>query len=100
MAETSEGQSNNRTGARCCAQNARKDNRETISGSAPAQVHHSDAHTLLPSGWAIGAVPTNHQQRMNPSNPAPFETFIVSPDGKSITCKRCKKTSYNLNDVE
>lgn len=28
------------------------------------------------------------------------ETFTLSPDGKSITCKRCKRTSYNPNDVE
>lgn len=30
----------------------------------------------------------------------PMDTFTISPDGKSITCKRCKMTSYNLNDVE
>jgi hypothetical protein len=29
----------------------------------------------------------------------PIETFTVSADGKSITCKRCKRTSYNPNDV-
>jgi len=29
-----------------------------------------------------------------------FQTFTLSADGKSITCKRCKRTSYNLNDVE
>jgi hypothetical protein len=29
-----------------------------------------------------------------------IETFIISEDGKSITCKRCKRTSYNLNDVQ
>lgn len=29
-----------------------------------------------------------------------IETFTVSADGKSITCKRCKRTSYNSNDVE
>ncbi len=30
----------------------------------------------------------------------PIQTFTISADGKSITCHRCKKTSYNLNDVE
>jgi hypothetical protein len=30
-----------------------------------------------------------------------FQTFTLSVDGRvSITCKRCKRTSYNLNDVE
>lgn len=27
------------------------------------------------------------------------ETYVISEGGKSITCKRCKRTSYNLNDV-
>lgn len=27
-------------------------------------------------------------------------TFTISADGKSITCLRCKRTSYNPNDVE
>lgn len=30
----------------------------------------------------------------------PVETFIVAADGKSITCKRCKRTSHNAKDVE
>jgi hypothetical protein len=29
----------------------------------------------------------------------PMDTFVISEDGKSITCKRCKRKSYNLNDV-
>lgn len=29
-----------------------------------------------------------------------IDTFTISPDGKSITCKRCKLTSSNPNDVE
>lgn len=29
-----------------------------------------------------------------------IDTFTISTDGKSITCKRCNKTSYNTNDVE
>lgn len=27
------------------------------------------------------------------------QTFAIAPDGKSITCFRCKRTSYNPNDV-
>lgn len=30
----------------------------------------------------------------------PIDTFTVAEDGKSITCKRCGKTSFNMNDVE
>lgn len=30
----------------------------------------------------------------------PIDTFTISADGKSITCKRCGRTSHNLNDVE
>lgn len=28
------------------------------------------------------------------------KTFTISPDGKSITCLHCQKTSHNPNDVE
>jgi len=28
-----------------------------------------------------------------------IHTFTIAPDGKSITCLRCHKTSYNQNDV-
>lgn len=28
------------------------------------------------------------------------DTFKISEDGKSITCLRCKRTSFNPNDVE
>lgn len=27
-------------------------------------------------------------------------TFTIAPNGKSITCLKCKRTSYNPNDVE
>lgn len=27
-------------------------------------------------------------------------TFELSPDGKSIKCKRCKRVSYNQGDIE
>jgi hypothetical protein len=30
---------------------------------------------------------------------APVETYIISHDGKSITCKRCGRMSHNPNDV-
>ena len=30
---------------------------------------------------------------------ASYETFTIADDGKSITCKRCKLTSYNPTDV-
>lgn len=29
-----------------------------------------------------------------------MKTYTISPDGKSITCTRCGKTSHNLNDVD
>src|ERR1700690_4304978 len=29
-----------------------------------------------------------------------MKTFTLAPDGKSITCLKCGKTSYNLNDVK
>ena len=29
-----------------------------------------------------------------------IETFTISDDGKSITCKRCGMTSYHPKDVE
>ena len=29
-----------------------------------------------------------------------IQTFTVSADGKSITCLRCKRTSYHPDDVE
>lgn len=25
--------------------------------------------------------------------------YLIAPDGTSITCSRCGRTSYNLNDV-
>ena len=28
-----------------------------------------------------------------------IHTFIISADGRAITCLRCKRTSYNPNDV-
>jgi hypothetical protein len=30
----------------------------------------------------------------------PIDTYVIAPDGKSITCKRCGRTSYNSGDVE
>lgn len=30
----------------------------------------------------------------------PIDTFTLAADGKSITCKRCKRTSYSLEDVQ
>lgn len=30
---------------------------------------------------------------------ASYLTFRIAPDGKSITCLRCKRTSSNANDV-
>ncbi len=30
----------------------------------------------------------------------PIQTYRLSPDGKSITCLRCRLTSHNPNDVE
>lgn len=29
-----------------------------------------------------------------------IQTFTISPDGKSITCRRCKMTSHSHRDVE
>jgi len=29
-----------------------------------------------------------------------IDTYTIGDDGKSITCKRCKRTSYNMTDVE
>jgi len=29
-----------------------------------------------------------------------IHTFTIADDGKSITCRRCKRTSHNANDVE
>jgi ribosomal protein L37E len=29
-----------------------------------------------------------------------IKTFTIAADGKSITCLRCKKTSYNVNDLK
>jgi hypothetical protein len=30
---------------------------------------------------------------------ASYQTFVLSDQGRAITCLRCKKTSYNANDV-
>jgi hypothetical protein len=30
----------------------------------------------------------------------PIDTFTISEDGKSITCKRCNRTSYSRGDIE
>ncbi len=30
----------------------------------------------------------------------PIETFTISEDGKTITCKRCRKTSHHPEDVK
>lgn len=30
----------------------------------------------------------------------PIDTFTISPEGNSITCKRCNRTSYHPKDVE
>lgn len=36
---------------------------------------------------------------MDLPKPGETEKFRISPDGLSITCKTCQRTSYNLNDV-
>jgi len=28
------------------------------------------------------------------------DTFEIDPNGPSITCQRCKRTSYNRDDIE
>ncbi len=37
---------------------------------------------------------------MNEPIPQVIDTFTLSEDGQSITCKRCKRTSHNPNDVD
>lgn len=35
------------------------------------------------------------------NDPGPIiETYTIAADGKSITCKRCKRTSYHPRDIE
>lgn len=40
-----------------------------------------------------------HGGQFGPSGPTQRPTYLISPEGESITCFGCGRTSWNLNDV-
>ncbi len=66
-------------------------------GDPPGLTRRQAAAAALAYYYAQNPFGPEDQSAQSARDPAP--TYTLSPDGASITCRRCGKTSHNLNDV-
>jgi hypothetical protein len=54
--------------------------------------------TLI-SRWSAQAKRRQHERKVLEAMVASRRSYTIADDGKSITCHRCGKTSYHIEDV-